>query len=75
MIAQETPITPEQFAEAVETLKHQQSFKVFTQWLEELKEAQTVLVAQGGTDPYRQYLESGVLQGFMRIQQSLDNAE
>jgi hypothetical protein len=65
---EEGQVTPEQLAEAVDALKHIPAFKVYNQWLSEVKDNQVTIVAQGGTDPYRQYLETGVLQGIMRIQ-------
>ena len=70
---EEIPLTPEQLTEAIESLNHQPAFLVFKKWIAEVREDQIRTVCVGGTDPYRQYLETGVLQGIDRIRQIMDN--
>ncbi len=66
-------ISPEELTEAIQTLHHQPAFDVVLSWLEEVKEDQVRTIAIGGSDPYRQYLETGVLQGILRIKDMLED--
>lgn len=64
--------THEQFMEAIDTLSHHEAFNVLKGWLKGVIDDQVVTVAQGGTDTHRQYMETGVLQALMRVQDALD---
>lgn len=65
-------VTPEQLNEAIDGLRTNPHFQVLKAWLQEAREDQISVVALGGTDTHRQYLETGVLNGIMRIQQVCD---
>lgn len=65
-------ITVEEFEDAIDTLQHQPAFKTYVQGLKQDVHIQMCIVAQGGTDPYRQYYETGILEGLKRQVERLD---
>lgn len=65
-------ITAEEFEEAIDTLRHQPAFKTYMQGLRQDINTQTRVVAGAGTDPYRQYYETGILEGLLRQVERLD---
>jgi hypothetical protein len=65
-------VTPEVLAEAIDGLRTNPYFHVLREWLAEIREDQISVVAICGTDTHRQYMETGVLNGIMRIKQVCD---
>jgi hypothetical protein len=67
-------ITAEEFGEAINTLHHQPAFKTYIQGLRQDIHTQTRVVAGAGKDPYRQYYETGILEGLLRQVERLDQS-
>lgn len=71
-------VTNKELMFAVDTLNHQPAFNTLARYLDEVVADQTWIVSQGAVDPRtgmvdsnRHLIETGVLQGVLRVKQIL----